>query len=115
MASDPSISQFRSAAGKVASGAGIGEKSVAGAAGGAKAKVDSAGDAVGDLYADSEARARGALDEVPASLSDIAAAGERLVSRGRQTLDHGVRNQPVEALLLAGAIGYLAGWAAKRG
>ena len=80
-----------------------------------KIHLDEAGGAPGDLYARAVDSAHDALNEMPASLSDIAAAGERMVLRGRQTLDHGVRKQPVEALLLAGAIGYLVGWAAGRG
>ncbi len=72
-------------------------------------------------------RAKGRLDGIVDSahgllndagldkLTYVAAAGERVAVHGRQRLGQGVRKQPVEALLLAGAIGYLVGWAASRG
>ncbi len=81
----------------------------------AKDHLDDVGHVGGDLYARGLQSGRDALNEMPATLSDISAAGERVVQRGHLRLTHGVRKQPVEALLLAGAIGYLVGWAASRG
>ncbi|KAL8634346.1 MAG: hypothetical protein Q9228_008060 [Teloschistes exilis] len=75
---------------------------------------DKAETQIDELYAKGGDRVRDTLDEMPATLSDVAATGERLFLRGRQRIDHGVRKQPAEALLLAGAIGYLVGWAASQ-
>lgn len=59
--------------------------------------------------------AHDAAGSVPAYGSRVAQTGEQLMSRGRQRIDLRVRKQPVEALLLAGAIGYLVGWATRLG
>lgn len=71
--------------------------------------------AVDGLYARGARLAQGTIDDLPANIADAGVVGERLLLRSRQRLDVGVRRQPVEALLLAGAIGYLVGWATIRG
>ena len=80
----------------------------------ARLGLDQVVNAAGDLYAKAADRAADALSEMPANLSDAGAAGEALVRRGQQSVHRGVRKQPIEALLLAGAIGYLVGWASSR-
>ena len=80
-----------------------------------KTGIDRASGAAADLLSKGTDMAQDAVDELPAHLSDVGAAGERLVRQGRRSLHRGVRKQPVEALLLAGAIGYLVGWATSRG
>lgn len=77
--------------------------------------ADQTAQQVGGLYAQGTNRARESLDELPATLSDASMVGGRLIRHVRRRIDHSVRKQPVEALLLAGALGYLAGWAASRG
>ena len=117
MVSDPSKRSFRSAAGAAADKASgtADDLSTSELVNKASDSINESVGAAGDLYATGAGRAREAMADLPGSLSDATAAGERLVLRGRQRLDHGVRKQPVEALLLAGAIGYLVGWAASRG
>ena len=116
MVSSPSKSDIRSAAGSIADKAGHASDDIAQSSSRtfdqAKAGLDDAG---GGLYAKGLQHGRDILNEMPASLSDISAAGERVVRRGGQGLSYGLRKQPVEALLLAGAIGYLVGWASSRG
>ena len=114
MTSDTSLSQFRSAYQTRNEHAGS-ETHSSGVADQANGLADTSNDAAGALYAKGEEAVREAMDELPANLSDVAAAGERIATRGRQALDDGIRKQPVEALLLAGAIGYLVGWAINRG
>ena len=80
-----------------------------------KDRLEDAGETGGDLYAKGVRRGSEAIDELPASFSDMSAVSERVATHGRRYLVHGVRKQPVETLLLAGAIGYLIGWAASRG
>ncbi len=119
MASSLSKGEIRSAAGSAAGkiGQAVDDATHSSnkAVSDAKDSLGDAGEAGGDLYAKGVQRGREALDEMPASLSDLSAAGERAAQRGGRYLTHGVRRQPVEALLLAGAIGYLVGWAASRG
>lgn len=55
-----------------------------------------------------------AADKLPDSASDAMAAGQRAYKRGNAQLSRTVARQPIEALLLAGAIGYLVGWATNR-
>ncbi len=81
----------------------------------ASQQVSHASGHTGGLYAQGTKRVRDTLDELPATLSDISLLRGRMMRHGRRRIDHGVRKQPVEALLLAGALGYLAGWMASRG
>ena len=71
-------------------------------------------DAAGDLYSRAADRAQDALSDMP-SATEARAKAEKFALRGRQQIDKRVAKQPIEALLLAGAIGYLVGWATTRG
>ncbi len=53
-------------------------------------------------------------DQLPDSASDALDASRKAYSRGSDQFARQVAKQPIEALLLAGAIGYLVGWAANR-
>ena len=77
--------------------------------------LNDVGERLGDVYAKGADRAGDSLDELPATLSDASVAGGRWLRQSHRTIDRSVRKQPVEALLLAGALGYLAGWAVSRG
>ena len=72
-------------------------------AGQAQGYKDQAADAAGDLYA----RAKDSVGQASAALPG--SAGDAADQLARQ-----VAKQPFEALLLAGAIGYLVGWATSR-
>ena len=119
MASSLSKGEFRSVAGHAAEEAGqvVDDAAYSSNKGvdETKDRLEDAGEIGGNFYAKGVRRGSEALDEMPASLSDMSAVGERVATHGRRYLVHGVRTQPVETLLLAGAIGYLIGWAASRG
>ena len=53
-------------------------------------------------------------DKIPDSASDAVETGKRAYKSGSDQIARQVGRQPIEALLLAGAIGYLVGWAANR-
>ncbi len=74
-----------------------------------------AADATSDLYGRAKEAVSQASDSLPGSASDAAAAGRRAYEGGADQLARQVAKQPMEALLLAGAIGYLVGWATSRG
>ena len=73
-----------------------------------------AADAASDLYGRAKDTARSASDALPDSVGDAASAGRRAYEGGAEQLARQVTKQPFEALLLAGAIGYLVGWATSR-
>ena len=68
-----------------------------------------------DLYGRAKDGMSGLSDALPGSASDTIEAGKRAYSQGSDQLSKQIAKQPIEALLLAGAIGYLVGWAANRG
>ena len=70
--------------------------------------LDAAPDVATGLYAQDVA---GAL---PDSAGDALAAGHQAVRSGGEQVARRVVQRPVEALMLAGAIGYLIGWALNR-
>ena len=80
----------------------------------AKNRLRSATDAGGSLYAEASDRVGDALDDPSASLSKAAETGQRLAMHGRRSVGLRLREQPIEALMLSGAIGYLVGWAVSR-
>ena len=106
--SDSAVSEISSKADQVAGWLSSATENVAYEAEG---RLNDAGKNLGSVYTKGTDRAREKFDELPATLSDVSVAGERLIRR----VDHSVRKQPVEALLLAGALGYLAGWAISQG
>ncbi len=83
-------------------------------AGQAQAYKGQAADVAGDLYDRAKDGVRQASDALPGSAAEAAAAGRRAYEGGADQLARQVTKQPFEALLLAGAIGYLVGWATSR-
>ena len=73
-----------------------------------------ASDAASDLYGRAKEGVRNASDSLPNSASDALAAGKKAYEGGADQLVRQIGKQPIEALLLAGAIGYLVGWATSR-
>ena len=69
----------------------------------------------GDLYGRAKEQVQGLSDHMPDSAGDAYQKGRQAYAAGADTLGRRVANQPLEALLLAGALGYLVGWAASRG
>jgi ElaB/YqjD/DUF883 family membrane-anchored ribosome-binding protein len=80
----------------------------------AKSYAAQASDAAGDLYGRAKDTVRSATDGLPNSASDALAAGKKAYEGGADQLVRQIAKQPIEALLLAGAIGYLVGWATSR-
>jgi ElaB/YqjD/DUF883 family membrane-anchored ribosome-binding protein len=76
--------------------------------------VDQAGNTAAHLYDQAKERVLDAADSLPGSASDAMAAGHRTYQKGAEAVAQQVSRQPVEALLLAAAIGYLVGWASNR-
>jgi ElaB/YqjD/DUF883 family membrane-anchored ribosome-binding protein len=77
--------------------------------------ADQAADVASDLYERAKGTIRDASGAMPDSAADAIAAGQRAVDEGTARLSRQVAKQPIEALILAGAIGYLVGWATSRG
>ena len=83
--------------------------------------ADAASDAAGhaadtaqDLYARAQNGVAGMTDALPGSAREAVEAGRRVYNKGGDQIAQQIAKQPIEALLLAGAIGYLVGWAANR-
>ncbi len=72
-----------------------------------------ASDAAGNVYDHTKNRVREAVDSLP-NRSEAVAAGRRAYQQGNHAVKRQVAKQPLEAVLLAGAIGYLVGWATNR-
>lgn len=87
----------------------------------ASTAADHASDAAGkvsdkatDVYQRVRDGASDFSDKLPGSASDAVDAGKRAYTKSNDQLARTIGQQPIEALLLAGAIGYLVGWAANR-
>ncbi|WP_158809268.1 hypothetical protein [Beijerinckia sp. L45] len=80
----------------------------------AKGYAAQASDAASDLYGRAKETVRNAADSMPQSAADAVAAGKRAYDGSADQLVRQIAKQPLEALLLAGAIGYLVGWATSR-
>ena len=76
--------------------------------------ASSAREMAGDAVGRAREQVQGLTDSLPGSASDAYYAGQRAVSQGGDSLGRQVAGRPLEALLLAGAIGYLVGWATSR-
>ena len=76
--------------------------------------LDAAPDVATGLYAQVQARAQDVAGALPESAGDALAAGHQAVRSGGEQVARRVVQRPVEALMLAGAIGYLIGWALNR-
>ena len=71
-------------------------------------------DKASDVYQRARDGASDLGDRIPGNASDAVDAGKRAYIKSNDQLARQIGKQPVEALLLAGAIGYLVGWAANR-
>ena len=71
-------------------------------------------DKVADVYQRVSEGAAGLGDKLPGSAGDAVEAGKRAYAKSSDHVARQIGRQPIEALLLAGAIGYLVGWAANR-
>ena len=80
----------------------------------AKGTLDEAPDAAADLYGRARAKARDVADGLPESAGDALASGHQALRSSGDQVARRVTKQPIEALMLAGAIGYLIGWAVNR-
>ena len=76
--------------------------------------ASSAREMAGDVVGKAREQVQGLGESLPGSASDAYQAGQRAVSQGGDTLGRQVASRPLETLLLAGAIGYLVGWATSR-
>ncbi len=66
-------------------------------------------DAVGGLTGDSKTQAEGKYDQVAGQVQQKYGQAKDAASDGLETLSEQVRQQPVMALLVAGAIGWIIG------
>lgn len=80
----------------------------------AESLSERAAETANDLYGRAKDKLQDAAGDFPDSASEALAAGQRAYGQGRHQLARQLARQPVEALLLAGAIGYLVGWATTR-
>ena len=76
--------------------------------------VDAAPDVAGDLYNKTRGTVQDMVNDAPGSTGDALAASQKAIRSGGEQVARRVTKQPLEALLLAGAIGYLIGWAVSR-
>ena len=76
--------------------------------------VDAAPEVAGDLYNEARGTVEDTVSDVPGSAGDALAASRDAIRVGGERVARRVTKQPLEALLLAGAIGYLVGWAVSR-
>ena len=76
--------------------------------------ADHAPEVVDDLYGRAQSAVIDAANKLPGSASDALAAGQSAYQTGSERVARQVAKQPLEALFLAGAIGFLVGWAANR-
>ena len=72
--------------------------------------ASSAREMAGDVIGRARDQVQGLSDGLPGSASEAYSA----VAQGGDSLGRQVASRPLEALLLAGAIGYLVGWATSR-
>ena len=74
-----------------------------------------AGSKASEVYDRAKEHVQAISDNLPNSASDAYRTGRRALAQGGESLGGHVSRQPIEALLLAGAIGFLVGWASSRG
>ncbi len=84
------------------------------AAQGAQTTANHLAGSVKETFGRVQDQVAGLSDKLPGSASDAYQAGQRVVAGGADTVSASVAKQPIEALLLAGALGYLVGWATSR-
>ncbi len=76
--------------------------------------VDRAPEMADDLYGRARSTAADTASSLSGSAGDTLAAGQRAYRTGSEQVARQVTKQPIEALFLAGAIGFLVGWAVNR-
>ncbi len=67
-----------------------------------------------DVYGRAKEHVQSLSDRFPDNAADAYRAGQRAYAQSSEHVGRHVSKQPIEALLLAGAIGYLLGWATSR-
>lgn len=80
----------------------------------AGAMADKASDTASDLYSQARAKLHDAAAGMPGSTSEALEQGQKAYAQGSEQVASQVKKQPIEALLLAAAVGYLVGWATSR-
>ena len=80
----------------------------------ARDALDATPEVAGSLYDQARGKARDIAGGLPDSAGDALAAGQQAILSGGDQVARRVAKQPVEALMLAGAIGFLIGWAVNR-
>ncbi len=68
-----------------------------------------------NFYGQAKDRLSDAADRVPDALSQASGYGQQAYKDGSRQLAAQVGKQPIETLLLVGAVGFLLGWATTRG
>jgi len=80
----------------------------------AQGLADQVAGAAQNLYGRSKDGFNEAVDRIPDAWAGAADAGQRAYKESSQQLAARVGKQPIETLLLVGALGYLVGWAVHR-
>ncbi len=75
---------------------------------------DQVAGAAQNLYGRTKDGFNDAVDRIPDVISDAADIGQRAYRDGSRQIATQVGKQPIETLLLVGALGYLVGWAVHR-
>jgi ElaB/YqjD/DUF883 family membrane-anchored ribosome-binding protein len=70
--------------------------------------------AANDLYDRAQSKLRDAAERLPENASNAIETGRTAYSQSSRSVARHIAKQPFEALILAGAIGYLVGWATNR-
>ncbi|WP_051955981.1 CsbD family protein [Beijerinckia mobilis] len=80
----------------------------------AQGVIDQAAGKVQELYGRVKETVQDATAHVPEAVSDTVERGQELCRQGVDTIGKRAGRQPLETLFLAGALGYLLGWALHR-
>jgi len=76
--------------------------------------ADQVAGAAQNLYGRTKDGFNEAIERLPDAFSDAADLGQRAYKESSQKIGSRVSKQPIETLLLVGALGYLVGWAIHR-
>ena len=76
--------------------------------------ADKATDTASDLYGQARSKLHDMADAMPGSTSEAMTQGRKAYETGSAQVVEQVKKQPLEAVLLAVAVGYLVGWATTR-
>jgi len=80
----------------------------------AQGLTDRAAGAAQDAFGRAKDSARDALDRAPGALSDAVGSSQDYARQGAVAVRDRVNGQPLTALLIAGAIGFVLAWAMSR-